>query len=100
MHLDQMSVSEADGSRVAATLNARFTGIDIVMRDPTVPLRESGGVILEVNGTPNLYYHYNKQDGATPVAVPLLRKLLFAEALHHPAGDAEARESVAVGAGR
>jgi len=67
----------ADGARVAATLNARFIGIDIIMRDPSVPLRESGGVILEVNGTPNLYYHYNKKDGATPVAVPLLRRLLL-----------------------
>jgi hypothetical protein len=66
----------ADGERVAGALAARFIGIDIVMSDPTLPLAESGGVILEVNGTPNLYYHYNKQDGGTPVAVPLLRKLL------------------------
>lgn len=75
-HLLHPSIIE-DGRRVAATMRARFIGIDIVMRDPTVPLRESGGVILEVNGTPNLYYHYNKQDGACPVAVDLLRRLLI-----------------------
>ena len=33
-------------------------------------------MILEVNGTPNLYYHYNKKDGVCPVAVHLLRRLL------------------------
>ncbi|MGB7161533.1 MAG: hypothetical protein WBD40_25970 [Tepidisphaeraceae bacterium] len=67
----------ADGQRAAAALRARFIGIDIVTRDPGVPLAESGGVILEVNGTPNLYYHYNKKDGACPVAVHLLRRLLL-----------------------
>ena len=79
----------ADGARVAATLNARFIGIDIIMRDAAVPLRESGGVILEVNGTPNLYYHYNKQDGATPVAVPLLRRLLVEDRDDASSGNEE-----------
>ncbi|MDQ3438859.1 MAG: hypothetical protein M3478_00755 [Planctomycetota bacterium] len=74
-HLLHRSIVE-DGQRVAAALRARFIGIDIVMPDPTIPLAESGGVVLEVNGTPNLYYHYNKKDGAFPVAVHLLRRLL------------------------
>lgn len=65
-----------DGARAVRTLRARFAGIDIVTPDPTVPLAESGGVILEVNGTPNLYYHYNKRDGSFPAAVHLLRRVL------------------------
>ena len=32
---------------------------------------------LEVNGTPNLYFHYHKSDGCFPVAVHLLRRLLL-----------------------
>ena len=65
-----------DGARAARALRVRFAGIDIVTPDPTVPLAESGGVILEVNGTPNLYYHYKKRDGCFPVATHLLRRLL------------------------
>jgi cyanophycin synthetase len=65
-----------DGEKAARALGARFAGIDIVTRDPSVPLSQTGGVILEVNGTPNLYYHYKKADGCFPVAVHLLRRLL------------------------
>lgn len=70
------------GERAARALRARFVGIDIVTSDHTVPLEASGGVILEVNGTPNLYYHYTKQDGSFPVAEHLLRRLLSAGAPH------------------
>jgi D-alanine-D-alanine ligase-like ATP-grasp enzyme len=87
----------ADGSRVAAALGGRFIGIDIVMSNPTVPLAESCGVILEVNGTPNLYYHYNKKDGACPVAVPLLRRLLAVDATN--ASSDGAKESRAFSKG-
>jgi cyanophycin synthetase len=65
-----------DGERAVRALGVRFAGIDIVTTDPSVPLAKSGGVILEVNGTPNLYYHYKKADGSFPVAVHLLRRLL------------------------
>lgn len=64
------------GARAARVLGARFAGIDIVTPDPSVPLAKSGGVILEVNGTPNLYYHYMKADGPFAVCVHLLRHLL------------------------
>ena len=66
----------ADGSRAARALGARFIGIDLVTRDPTVPLAEAGGVILEANGTPNLYFHYHKQDASFPAAVHALARLL------------------------
>lgn len=64
------------GARAARALGARFAGIDLVTPDPSVPLNQSGGVILEVNGTPNLYYHYKKADGPCPVCDHLLRCLL------------------------
>lgn len=74
-HLLCPSIIE-DGARASRALRVRFAGIDIVTRDPSIPLAESGGVILEVNGTPNLYYHYQKSDGPFPAAVHLLRRLL------------------------
>jgi len=63
-------------ARAVRAVRARFVGVDIVTRDPRVSLVEAGGAILELNGTPNLYYHYHKQDGAFPVATYLLRALL------------------------
>ena len=66
-----------EGARAVRALRVRFAGLDVITRDPSVPLAESGGAVIEVNGTPNLYYHYHKQDGAFPVAVHLLRRLLL-----------------------
>jgi cyanophycin synthetase len=74
-HLLHPSIVE-DCARAVRSLRVRFAGIDLVMSDPGVPLAESGGVILEVNGTPNLYYHYHKRDGSFPVAKHLLQRLL------------------------
>jgi cyanophycin synthetase len=68
-----------DGARAAAALHVRLAGIDIITPDPGVPLAESGGVIIEVNTTPNYYYHYNKQDGRFPVALHVLEHLLDVE---------------------
>ena len=62
----------------ARALHVRLAGIDIITRDPGVPLAESGGVVLEVNTTPNFYFHYHKQDGGFPVAVHVLERLLAA----------------------
>lgn len=36
------------------SLHLRFAGIDIISTDPSVSLRENGGIILEVNATPGL----------------------------------------------
>jgi len=66
----------ADGASAAAAIGSRLAGVDVITPDPTVPLSESGGVICEVNTTPGLYYHYHKADGPTPVAVPILERLL------------------------
>ena len=71
------SIVEA-GARAALALHVRFAGIDVITRDHRVPLEESGGVIIEVNTTPNFYYHYHKSDGCFPVALEVLEKLLVA----------------------
>jgi cyanophycin synthetase len=65
-----------DGARAADSLQVRLAGVDVVTRDPGVPLAEAGGAILEVNTTPGFYYHYQKREGAFPVALHLLKKLL------------------------
>ena len=66
----------ADGARAVRALGVRLAGVDIITRDPSAPLTETGGVILEVNAPPNYYYHYQKADGAFPVALHVLRRLL------------------------
>ena len=65
-----------DGAAAAAAVGVRFAGIDLVTRDPSVPLAQSGGVILEVNTTPGFYYHYHRQGVSCPVAKHLLPYLL------------------------
>jgi D-alanine-D-alanine ligase-like ATP-grasp enzyme len=69
-----------DGARAVRALRVRLAGVDIITPDPSVPLSEAGGVILEVNAPPNYYYHYNKQDGSFPVASHVLKKLLIENA--------------------
>jgi cyanophycin synthetase len=66
----------SDGARAAAAVGARLAGVDIITTDPSVPLAESGGVVLEVNTTPGFYYHYHKHDGPFPVARHVLRAAL------------------------
>ena len=43
----------------AETLRSRFIGVDFITADPTVPLEESGGAIIEANTTPGLHHHYD-----------------------------------------
>lgn len=65
-----------DGARAVRATGVRLGGVDVITRDPGVPLAEAGGVIIEVNAPPNYYYHYHKRDGAFPVAVHVLKRLL------------------------
>jgi D-alanine-D-alanine ligase-like ATP-grasp enzyme len=77
--LDEQLVTRcADAARICGL---RLAGVDIVSRDPSQPPRETPNVIIEVNCTPGLNYHYHVRDPAraTPVAVPLLRCLLAEE---------------------
>jgi D-alanine-D-alanine ligase-like ATP-grasp enzyme len=62
----------------AAAVGLRLAGIDVVTTDLSRELRETGGAVIEVNGTPGLHYHYQVANtgGAGRVAVPILRRLL------------------------
>jgi D-alanine-D-alanine ligase-like ATP-grasp enzyme len=68
----------AEAAAAARVVGLRLAGVDVMTTDLGKPLQESGGVIIEVNGTPGLAYHYEVADRAncTRVAVPILQKLL------------------------
>jgi cyanophycin synthetase len=61
--------------RAAAAVGSELAGIDIITGDPSRPLAETGGVVLEVNTTPGYYYHYHQREGPVRVAAPVLRHL-------------------------
>jgi len=73
----------------ASAVGARFAGVDVITRDPGVPLARSGGVVLEVNTTPGLYYHYRRRDDGVPVATIVLERLLdrALSGRHGPPGE-------------
>jgi D-alanine-D-alanine ligase-like ATP-grasp enzyme len=65
-----------EGARAATLAGVRLAGVDVITRDPSKSLADSGGVILEVNSPPGYYWHYHKRDGVCPVAVYVLEALL------------------------
>jgi len=65
-----------EAERAAAALNSRFAGIDIVTMNPSLPLAESRGAIVEVNTTPGLHHHYNLS-GNGPSAQPAVQVLKY-----------------------
>ena len=73
-------VSELAGEALAAVgwVGLRLAGVDVVTTDPTRSLRETGGVIIEVNGAPGLHNHYEvaAPEHATRVAIPVLQAML------------------------
>lgn len=64
------------GAVAAAAVGARLAGVDVITRDPGVPLAEAGGVVLEVNTTPGYYYHYLRRGEGAPVATMILQRLV------------------------
>ena len=64
------------GAHAAAALGVKLAGIDIITSDPSRPLTEVGGVILEVNTTPGFYYHYHRTGAPSTIAVDVLNYLL------------------------
>jgi cyanophycin synthetase len=76
---ESVSSSVADAARrAAAAVGLRLAGVDVVTTDAARPLAETGGAILEVNGTPGFNQHaLVANPGATSrVAVPVLVALL------------------------
>lgn len=74
-HLLCDAVVEA-GARAAEAIGVKLAGVDIITRDPSRPLEEVGGVVLEVNTTPGLYCHYHRAGKPKRVAVDILSYLL------------------------
>lgn len=73
----------ATAARTAVVaLGLRLAGVDVITPDPSRALRDTGGVITDVNGTPGIHHHYLIADRASivPVAVPILARLLGCEA--------------------
>lgn len=64
----------ADARRAAEVVGLRLAGVDLVTPDTGRPLADTGGVIIEVNGTPGLHHHYHVADAANAarVAAPIL----------------------------
>jgi cyanophycin synthetase len=64
--------------RAAAAVGLRLAGVDVITPDASLPLERAGGVVAEVNGTPGIHHHYHVADAAkaTPVAVPILERVL------------------------
>lgn len=66
-----------DAERAAAIVGSDFLGVDIITVDATVSLRQSGGVINEVNTTPALHHHYDASREPFPqVALLALQALI------------------------
>lgn len=61
-----------DGADASLAIGVRLAGVDVITRDPSVPLAESGGVLLEVNATPSFHHHYHRDGPAFPVAERIL----------------------------
>jgi len=68
-------------ARATQVLGFRLVGVDVMTPDPSVPLVQNGGAIIEVNVSPGLQYHYQVRniEERVPVAIPILRRLLKIE---------------------
>lgn len=64
----------------AAAFDADYISVEVITEDPSVPLQQSNGAVIEVNTTPGIAQHYIVSDPSAivPVAVPVLRHLLDA----------------------
>jgi len=79
------TVTEAPAGELVAEATAgvrraglRLAGVDLHTPDLGRSLRDAGGAIIEINGTPGLHYHYQVADeaNASRVAVPILEGAL------------------------
>ena len=68
----------ADAAAAARATDLRFAGVELITPDPSLSLQDAGGLVVEVNGTPGLHYHYlvSQPERAVPIAIPLLDALL------------------------
>jgi cyanophycin synthetase len=58
-------------------LGSRFASVELVTMNPQLPMRLSGGAIIEINTTPGLHRHVlSDTDAQTPLAIQVLGFLL------------------------
>jgi cyanophycin synthetase len=62
--------------QAAEIIGLRLAGVDVLTPEPSRPLEEVGGVILEVNSTPGFYCHSAQAGSALAVVVPVLETCL------------------------
>ena len=68
---------QEDAERCAEIVQADLAGVDIITTDITKNLRETGGIINEVNTTPALHHHYNEDSEQFPrPALTIVQDLL------------------------
>lgn len=60
--------------RAAEAIGLRLAGVDVICRDPLVPLEQSGGAIVDVNSTPGFYNHYCRVGTSFPIADHVLQR--------------------------
>jgi cyanophycin synthetase len=66
----------ATARHAAEIIGLRLAGVDVLTPDPSRPLEDVGGVILEINSTPGFHCHSAQAGSAVPVAVPILEACL------------------------
>ncbi|MBI5235113.1 MAG: hypothetical protein HY886_02560 [Deltaproteobacteria bacterium] len=81
-----------DAEMAAAVLGSEFVGVDVITTDPSRPLKETGGIINEVNTTPALHHHYFPGDDEYPQTALLAVEMLLNKKKDESAG-ASARSS-------
>lgn len=64
--------------RIVSALGSELAGVDVITRDPSRSLAETGGVFLEVNPDPSIHHHYISEADHRdhPVSSRLLEYLL------------------------
>lgn len=65
-----------DVTRAVVSVGLRLAGVDVVTPDLGSGLSAARGAVVDVNAPPGLHYHYLTANGARPVAVDILRRLL------------------------
>lgn len=53
--------------KAAKAVGARLAGVDVICDDPSVPLEESGGAVVEINTPPGFHCHYYAADADSRV---------------------------------
>ena len=66
-----------DAIQGAEIVGARLVGVDIITTDITRNLRETGGIVNEINTTPALHHHYDATVEDFPAPASYILKDLF-----------------------